>query len=71
MSPRLGVVYAIWLGMNVPASCTRRIGDRASAPVILTSGASLCGSLVMFWQSQALCLDRVGGLGGVSEGITR
>jgi sugar phosphate permease len=68
-----GVVYAIWLGMNVPAKLyLGAIGDRASAPVILTSGMLLYAvSLVMFWQSQALwALIGSAVLGGVSEGIT-
>ncbi|HSX81942.1 MAG TPA: hypothetical protein VLQ80_25690, partial [Candidatus Saccharimonadia bacterium] len=68
-----GVVYALWLGMNVPAKLfCGAIGDRGSAPVILASGMLLYAvSLVMFWQGQALwALIGSAVVGGLSEGIT-
>jgi len=68
-----GVVYALWLGMNVPAKLFfGAIGDRASAPVILTGGMLLYAvSLVLFWQSDALwAILGSAVLGGLSEGIT-
>ncbi len=68
-----GLIYAFWLGMNVPAKLFFGfVGDRASKQVVLGGGMVMYAvSLAMLWKGQSLWMLLLSSvLGGLSEGIT-
>jgi sugar phosphate permease len=70
---RAGLIYAFWLGMNVPAKLFFGfVGDRVPKQVVLGGGMLMYAvSLAMLWKGESLgAILASSVLGGLSEGIT-